>query len=638
MNSNSFKYETLPKKDIEKLKKISNLCRGDILKMTTVAGSGHPGGSMSSIDILSTIYKYANINSNNPCMKDRDRVIISNGHISPAVYSILGRNGFFDIDDAIAYFRKAGSPFEGHVDKRVPGVEMNTGNLGQGFSAAVGVALANKLNQYDSHTFVVMGDGEQQKGQIVESRRIARKYNLSNLSVIIDFNQLQISGSIHDIMMQELKDEYEATGWEVIDIDGHDFNAIYRALRYSVHTAVKPVAIIARTSMGKGVSFMQNDEKWHGQALSEDKLDEALDELGINNNFEKYRKKRKKEKNIKFKKCKPIKIPEIDIDGKIVYNEKDKLGNRTAFGKTLLNIAEKNKGKIAVFDCDLSGSVRTKEFANKYEDYFFQLGIQEHSAASISGGLSLNGFLTFWADFGVFAVDEVFNQLRLNEINKTNLKVIATHLGLNVGEDGKTHQSINYLGLFRSFFDFKVIIPADPNQTDKVIRHISNKYGNYFVGMGRAKSPIISKDDGEIFFDRSYDFEYGKYDVLREGDDATVFTYGPLIAYALEAHKKLLKDDINLRVVNVASPLEIDEKVVEESIKTGVFITYEDHNVYNGFGTILSDYLMNKKYNNIDLVKMGINEYGKSGHYEQLYKIAGLGTDNLVEMVKKNIK
>jgi transketolase len=156
--------------------------------------------------------------------------------------------------------------------------------------------------------------------------------------------------------------------------------------------------------------------------------------------------------------------------------------------------------------------------------------------------------------------------------------------------------------------------------------------------MGRAKSPIISKDDGEIFFDRSYDFEYGKYDVLREGDDATVFTYGPLIAYALEAHKKLLKDDINLRVVNVASPLEIDEKVVEESIKTGVFITYEDHNVYNGFGTILSDYLMNKKYNNIDLVKMGINEYGKSGHYEQLYKIAGLGTDNLVEMVKKNIK
>ena len=637
MEYRSFNKETISKKEIDTLKNKANTCRGDILKMTSIANSGHPGGSMSSIDMLTVLYEYAHLNNDNPCFENRDRIIISNGHISPAVYSILGRNNYFDIDDAVTYFRKAGYPFEGHVDRKVPGVELISGNLGQGFSSAVGIALANKVKKNHSHTFVMMGDGEQQKGQIVESRRVARKYNLSNMTVLIDFNQLQISGSVHDIMIQDLKNEYEATGWEVIEINGHDYKSIYETLRYSVHTAVKPVAIIAKTIMGKGVSFMKNEEKWHGQALSEEQLEKALKELNIENNIKFYKNRRKEKRNISYKKCKPVDIPEIDSGTPIIYSKDKKLDNRTAFGNALLDLADSNKGKISVFDCDLSGSVRTNKFAEKYPEYFFQLGIQEHSTASISAGMSINGLLTFWADFGVFAADEVFNQNRLNEINQTNLKIVATHLGLNVGEDGKTHHALNYIGLMRAYFRTKLILPADPNQTDKIIRYIATKNGNYFIGMGRSKTDIILDDNGEKFFGEKYNFEYGKIDIIRKGNDAVILTYGSLLPSAIKAHERLLKKNIKVMVLNVSSPLNLDKDVLSKAVKIGNFFTYEDHNVYNGLGSLIANYLVDNNIKDVNLHKMGVKEYGKSGSYEEVYKFAGLSVEDLVKNIEKNI-
>ncbi len=192
-------------RDLNELERLAKVCRGDIVKMTTVANSGHPGGSMSSIDIFLSIYSQARINPDDPYNSLRDRVIVSHGHTSPGVYAALGRLGFLDIDEAIAGFRHAGSIYEGHITRGIPGVEWTTGNLGQGLSAGVGMALASKLTGKDFRVFVSMSDAEQAKGQVAEARRTAAKYDLNNLVVVIDYNDAQISGKASEIMYVDIK-------------------------------------------------------------------------------------------------------------------------------------------------------------------------------------------------------------------------------------------------------------------------------------------------------------------------------------------------------------------------------------------------------------------------------------------------
>ncbi|MBC7188851.1 transketolase, partial [Candidatus Aerophobetes bacterium] len=193
-----FKEERLSKEKISYLETLATKARGDILKMTTVAGSGHPGGSMSSIDIYLTLWSCATVWPDNPWHPDRDRIVVSHGHTSPGVYVTLGHLGFFDLESAIANFRRTGSLFEGHIERDVPGVEWSTGNLGQGLSAGCGFALAAKLLGKNFHTFVVMSDGEQAKGQVAEARRFAIKHKLTNLTCIIDYNLLQLSGPLNE--------------------------------------------------------------------------------------------------------------------------------------------------------------------------------------------------------------------------------------------------------------------------------------------------------------------------------------------------------------------------------------------------------------------------------------------------------
>jgi len=649
----------LTKEWITKLKNLARLARGDILKMTTLAKCGHPGGSMSSIDIYLVLYSFANVNLKYIDDPDRDRIIISHGHTSPGVYSALGRLGFFDIDDAISGFRKAGSIFDGHVDWKVPGVEWSSGNLGQGLSAGCGFALAGKLLNKDFHTFVAMSDGEQQKGQVSEARRFAKKYELNEITVIIDYNGLQISGKITDVMPQNIKENYIADGWKVLEIDGHDNNQIYEALKQSVNTKDTPVAIFAYTKMGKDVSFMEDDEQFHGKALSIEQYGKALAELEIEDDIEKYDKLRQKiipvegaeklEKEIK-------RTYKININFGIpkTYYKEDKLDNRSAFGNVLKEFAELNCRKsliyeessnfnkspispIAVFDCDLATSVKTDKFSSICPNNFFEGGIQEHNTATVAGALSTQNVLTFFADFGVFGIDETYNQHRLNDINQTNLKLITTHCGLNIGEDGKTHQCIDYLGVMRNLYNFSIIIPADPNQTDRVIRYISKTPGNFLVAMGRSKVPIILKDNEDPYFADDYKFEYGKADLIRDGDRATIISMGFMLHRAIRAWEILKNKGYLVRVLNVSCPTNIDEKIIDECINMGPIVTYEDHNVQTGLGNIIADYIA-QSGKRIRFKKMGISSYGLSGDPEDLFEIQGLSIEDLVSSVIKIIE
>jgi len=620
-------------------RKLSNLCRGDILKMTTLAESGHPGGSMSMVDMLLSVYNFANISKDNYTDQERDRIIVSNGHTSPGVYSVLGRYGFFNIDEAISFFRLAGSIFEGHIERTVPGIEWSTGNLGQGLSAACGFAVARRLLKKDFGIYVFMGDGEQQKGQIGEARRFAAKYGFSEITAFIDFNQLQISGNINEVMPQNIADNFLSDGWEVMHINGHDPDELYNSI-IKAKTIEKPVAIIAHTVMGKGVSFMENRAVYHGKTLSYEQLEEALEELELENDIEKYINLRKDFRYNKDSHKIYRHKNNVVAGSPNVYTVEVKMDNRSAFGSALYDTVAHNVtndlSKIAVFDCDLASSVKTGKIWEDFSENFFESGIQEHHTATMAGAASLSGIVSLFSDFGVFGVDEIYNQQRLNDINDTNLKLVTTHVGLDVGEDGKTHQCIDYIGTMRNLYGFKVILPADPNQTDRAVRHAMVNYGNYLIAMGRSKIPVISDSEGSPLFAKDYDFEYGKIDVVKDGD-VPLLTYGTMLQRSLKVFDILRTKNIELAVLNVSCPFNIDRETLKRYLKKGLVFVYEDHNCNSGLGSIISNYICSNGLA-AKVVTFGVTGYAYSGKPDDIYRLMGIDHESVALKIEKEIK
>jgi len=268
--------------DYERLKKIACEIRIDIIKETYHAGSGHPGGSLSAADILTVLYFHEmNIDPANPKKKDRDKFVLSKGHATPVLYATLAHRGFFPREE-LATFRKLGSMLQGHPDmKKVPGVEMSTGSLGQGFSASVGMAIAGKLDRNPGRVYALLGDGELQEGIIWEASMAAAHYKLDNLTAIVDWNGLQIDGKNDEVMtVSPIDEKFRSFGFHVINIDGHNMEEIVDALAEARGTKGKPTAIIAKTSKGKGVCFMEDNAGWHGKAPNDEEARSAVAELG----------------------------------------------------------------------------------------------------------------------------------------------------------------------------------------------------------------------------------------------------------------------------------------------------------------------------------------------------------------------
>ncbi len=269
---------------LKKLSRIANRVRKHIIKMTGLAKSGHPGGSLSAADIMTVLFFYKmRHDPRNPDWEGRDIFILSKGHASPVLYAVLAESGYFPVEE-LWNFRKLTSHLQGHPDRLMtPGVEMSTGSLGQGLSVANGVALAFKLDKSPRRVYVLLGDGEVQEGQVWEAAMTAAHYKLDNLTAIIDYNRLQIDGPVNKVKrIEPLAEKWRAFGWEVLEIDGHDLRQIIEALDRADEIKGKPTMIIAHTVKGKGVSFMEHKVKFHGVAPSEEEMKKALEELEAN--------------------------------------------------------------------------------------------------------------------------------------------------------------------------------------------------------------------------------------------------------------------------------------------------------------------------------------------------------------------
>ena len=595
------------------LETLSKKCRYDIVRMIGNAGSGHIGGSLSSIDIY-VLLRYM--------MEDSDRLVVSHGHSSAALYASLGNMGYFDVEEAVETFRKA-PPFEGHPSIYVNGVEWCSGSLGQGLSVGCGFALAKKLKHEPGKVYVVMGDGEQQKGQLQEAREFAIKHHLDNLVAIIDYNGLQASGTIDEINGQSLADKYRMSGWKVTEVSGHDFEAMYDALS----DAEGPLCILASTVMGKGIPEIENNYKYHGTVLSEELKQASLERFQLTTSEEELLKN-----NTKHSKFVRYESPTIPYSTQTPYQIGEKVDVRSGIGVALHDIALENPEiPIAALDCDLEGYVKLADLKKHRREAFVECGIAEHNAATVAAALSKSGVIAVHADFSVFNIAETYSQNRMADINKAPVKLLCTHSGLDVGEDGKTHQCIEYLSLMSNLFGFQVIIPADANQAVCAVRYAMSVNKAVAIIAGRSKVPALSYIDG-----KPLEFIYGKGDWLIKGKDGVIVTYGNIVHRALSIADDLKENGLEIGVLNVSTPLDIDEEQIREAAETGLIITYEDHNVRNGIGSYVAKILCENEIH-CKLLCKGVTKYGSSMSPDNLYKEQGLDEESMKQIIREQL-
>lgn len=615
------------------LRAFSKSCRHSIIAMLRNSQSGHPGGSLSCIDYLSLLYSYL-------ISQTGEQVIVSNGHISPAVYSVLAELNVVSKEELIRDFRKAGSKFEGHITRHVDGINYGTGPLGIGVSVAAGQAWTEKYLNSGKKVYALMGDGEAQEGQVHEMILFAKKYKLDNLILFVDYNRVQLTASLEETMPIDLPAIFKAGGWHIIQIDGHDYQAMWGALSEANNNTGAPTVIIGKTVMGKGVKGMEEDGKnlkstWHGNAPKPEIADEMMRDLnptiGEMSLIEEIHPLMKwKVKPNDFPKL----LSKVDIEtgSPIVYDKETLTDCRTAYGKALLDLVKLNKNIVAL-TADLRGSVMTKFVAEELPAQHIECGIAEQHMVSCAGGISFMDFIPFASTFGAFISSRAKDQARVNDINNTNVKMVATHCGLSVGEDGPTHQAIDDMGSFLGFFNTMIIEPADPNQTDRIIRYIASRYGNFYVRMGRHKFPIITKEDGSPFYDEKYKYEYGKCDVVREGSDITIAATGAMINEAILAREILRESSPNLSVeiVAVSSIKQFDNTLIDSVRNTKKLITVEDHNTKSGLGTTLPAYLTKTGICLKNFKALGVENYQLSGTWEQLYDIVGISASGIAK-------
>jgi transketolase len=485
---------------IEELKDVAKLMRGYNLVALNAAGSGHAGGTLSIMDITAALYlRVAERDPVNPDWEDRDRIIWSTGHKAPSLYLGLAFAGFCPLEDVVL-LRKLGSPYQGHPHwLKLPGVEVSTGSLGQGLSIAVGVALAGKLNGKSYKTFCIMGDGEQQEGQIWEAAMEASHHQLDNLVGIVDCNRLQIDGPVAEGMnVEPLEDKYRGFGWEVRRIDGHNTEQIVEALESAKSNSGKPLVLLADTVKGKGVSFMENIAGWHGKSPSRDEMIKGLNELGVADRIP-VRALLDKGQNYQDAIDRKLhqKMPQFNHDywWNRALNMKVKMEpTRKGFGHALAE----NGGdeRVVCLGLDISGSITISEFyASKPErkNRWISMGIAEQSATSVAAGLAKEGKLPVFGTYATFAAARNLDQIRTSICyGEFNVMIAGAH-GVSVGPDGATHQALEDLFAMCGLPNMTVVVPCDAVETRKATNFLLLEHKGPSTYGSRARPPRWSR-------------------------------------------------------------------------------------------------------------------------------------------------
>ncbi|HZP00701.1 MAG TPA: transketolase [Terriglobia bacterium] len=601
---NSANGEVRKNYSIEELKEAATLMRGYDLVALHAAGSGHAGGTLSIMDIAAALYlRVADHDPANPEWAERDRIIWSTGHKAPSLYLGLAFAGFCPLED-VMLLRKLGSPFQGHPHRlKLRGVEVSTGSLGQGLSIAVGVALAGKISGKHYKTFCIMGDGEQQEGQIWEAVMEASHHQLDNLIGIVDCNRLQIDGPVAEVMnVEPLEDKYRAFGWDVRRVDGHNMAEVVRALEEAKQAQGKPVVLLAETVKGKGVSFMENVAGWHGKSPNREELEKGLKELGLEGRVgveALLEKARAYQSSIDHKLH--GKMPKFNHDywWNSALNMKVKMEpTRKGFGQALAECGDDER--VVCLGLDISGSITISDFYTgkpERKNRWISMGIAEQSATSAAAGLAKEGKLPVFGTYATFAAARNLDQIRTSICyGEFNVMIAGAHGGVSVGPDGATHQALEDLFAMCGLPNMTVVVPCDAVETRKATRTLLLEHkGPKYIRFAREATPVVTgektpfvvgkanvirlRQPGESFANAFETMLESKYE--NEGEDLTIVACGPMVPEAMRAAWILKREyAYETRVLNLHTLKPIDEMAIVWAAKqTGVIVTAEEHQI-----------------------------------------------------------
>lgn len=555
----------------EYIRNKANILRLHSVRSTTKARSGHPTSCLSSAEIVATLFfSVMNIDPNRMDYLDNDEFVLSKGHAAPILYAALAEIGVIP-REKIMTLREFSSELEGHPVPRVKGIRVATGSLGQGLSIGLGMAYAKRLLGINRRVFVLLGDGEVAEGSVWEALNLAGKLNLSNLVAILDMNRLgQSEPTMFQWDWQAYAERVKAFGWNVTVCDGHNVNDLIRAFE-EAKKSNKPFFIIAKTVKGRGVSFLENVEGRHGNALSDEELKTAEGEI-LRNISE----------NVSFQPSNFIeaKIP-VGSQGKYSITTNYKIGDmvatRDAFGRALVKLGEQNE-RMVVLDGDVKNSTFTIYFFNRFPERSLQCYIAEQNMVGAAVGLQTHGFDVFLSSFACF-LSRAYDQIRMASYSRANLKIAGSHAGVSIGEDGPSQMGLEDLALFRTLFGSVVLYPCDAVSSEKLTCAMANYEGISYIRTTRPRTPVI--------YDNNEEFHIGGSKVLRysKNDEVTVVAGGITVHEALKAYEKLRAEGIKIRVIDCYSVKPLDaETLIKASEETKHIITVEDHYPEGGIG------------------------------------------------------
>jgi transketolase len=603
--------------DIELLKGIANQLRIHSIEATTAAGSGHPTSCCSAADIAATLFfSQMKYDAKNPRFHNNDRFILSKGHAAPLLYAAWAENGFIPIPELLT-LRQLHSELEGHPTPRLAFADVATGSLGQGLGVGVGIALAARVDALDYNTYVLMGDGEIAEGAVWEAASLAGINKLNNLIAIVDANRLgQSEATAFGHHIEVYRDRFKSFGWRVEDVDGHDIEELLEVLS-GVGLDDKPLAIIAKTYKGAGISFIQDKDGWHGKPLNQEEAARAIAEL---------QPSAKSGLTVPIPAPTALPAPANAVPASypaISYKLGDKVATREAYGTALARIGEADQRVVAV-DGDTKNSTYADKFFKKFPERSTEGYIAEQNMVAMAMGYAARGKVPFASTFATFFT-RAYDHIRVAGISQSNIKLVGSHVGVSIGEDGPSQMALEDLAMMRAVVGATVLYPSDAVSTEKLLEEMALVKGVCFLRTSRPKTPVIYGNDEK--------FPIGGAKVLREGDKVTIVGAGITLFEALKAADTLKAEGINVTVIDAYSIKPLGKDVILAAAKkTGnTVITVEDHYSEGGLGDAVAGEL---SVEGVKVHKLAVVGIPHSGKPEELVAKFGIDAAAIVKKVK----
>ncbi|HXW05753.1 MAG TPA: transketolase [Vicinamibacterales bacterium] len=613
----------MPASPLATLRNIAAELRIDSIRATTAAGSGHPTTCMSAAEIVATLFfAEMRFDPRDPQNPDNDRFVLSKGHGAPVLYAAWAQAGLFP-REALLTLRRIDSDLEGHPTPRLSFVDVATGSLGQGVCAAVGIALNARRIGSDYRTYVLLGDGELAEGSVWEAASLAEHQKLDNLCAIIDVNALgqsQPTPFHHDL--DRIAVRWKAFGWHALTVDGHDVQALLDAYDSARTTTGRPTIIVARTLKGKGVSWLEGRENWHGKPLKKDEAARAIAELEAQRVPDALKPVVRPPAS-KTRREDPADYSKLPAPA---YALGDTVATREAWGTAVAALGGVDP-RVVVLDADVKNSTFSERFEKQHPARFVECFIAEQVMVGAAMGLAARGAIPFPSTFACF-LSRAADFIRMAGISFSNVKFTGSHVGVSIGEDGPSQMALEDLAMMRAVPGCTVLYPCDGVSTERLVAEMARTPGLVYMRTSRPKTAVIYGTDER--------FPVGGSKVLRQtdGDVATVVAAGVTVYEALKACDELRKDGTNIRVIDAYSVHPIDAATLSAAAEAtgGVVIAVEDHYSAGGLGDAVAEALAPA---GVAVRRLAVREVPRSGQPDELLDRYGISARHIVQAVRE---